>query len=232
MPKTADPAVKEALVEAAARLIAQHEALTTRRLATEVGASTMAVYTHFGSIEQLRRAVRMEGFRRLRDHLGVVEETDDPVADFCVAGWAYCTNAIENPHLYRVMFMETPLDDDDASVGLDTFETLVRHIQRCIDAGRFAQADPWAHAIRAWAMVHGASALHIAGMLQPTDVLEVTLDSAVAFILNFGDTPERLLESLDRSRRRGLAAGMLSEKEAAYRRIADSLRTAAGVPPE
>ena len=49
-PRTADPALRVTLIETAARLIAEHgtDALTLRRLASEVGASTMAIYTHFG----------------------------------------------------------------------------------------------------------------------------------------------------------------------------------------
>jgi AcrR family transcriptional regulator len=162
----------------------------------------MAVYTHFGSIEELRRAVRRAGFERLRQHLARAGETDDPVADVSVAGWGYCINAIENPNLYRVMFMEAPLDDEDAGVGLDTFESLVRGAQRCIDAGRFGPADPWGLATRLWAMVHGAAALHVAGMFQESDALLVTTASARAFFVDFGDEPEAADRSIAVARAR------------------------------
>src|SRR5438477_232205 len=62
MPRESAPnsAVGPALIEAAARLIATEGAsgLTLRRVAEEVGTSTMAVYTHFGGMPELRRAVR------------------------------------------------------------------------------------------------------------------------------------------------------------------------------
>jgi AcrR family transcriptional regulator len=196
-PRTADPAVREALVEAAARLIAQHETLTTRRLAAEVGTSTMAVYTHFGSLDEVRRAVRGAGFQRLREHMSLVAVTDDPVADLGVSGWGYCVNGIKNPNLYRVMFMETPLDELDATVGLDTFEMLVAGVQRCVDAGRL-QGDAWELATQMWAMVHGAVALHIAGMLDELTVIRVTTASARAFFVDFGDTPAATQTALAR----------------------------------
>ena len=196
MPRTADPTVRDALVEAAAKLIADHEPLTTRRLAAEVGTSTMAVYTHFGSIDELRRAVRRAGFERLRANLARATQTGDPVADVSVQGWGYCINAIQNPNLYRVMFMESPLDERDASVGLDTFETLVAGVQRCIDAGRFRPADAWSLAIRLWTNVHGASSLHVAGMLQREDVLEVATKSGRALFIDFGDEPAATERSL------------------------------------
>lgn len=188
MPRTADPAVRDALVEAAAKLIAEHEPLTTRRLAAEVGTSTMAVYTHFGSIDELRRAVRRAGFERLRSNLARAGETDDPVADVAVQGWGYCMNAIDNPNLYRVMFMEAPLDEEDAGVGLDTFETLVRGVGRCIEAERI-RGDAWTLALRLWTVVHGASALYVAAMLTPADVLDVAGAGAQALYVSFGDDP-------------------------------------------
>ena len=68
MPKTADPTVRVRLIEAAARILAEEGpgALTLRRVAAEVGTSTMAVYTHFGGMTELRRAVREQGFRAPR----------------------------------------------------------------------------------------------------------------------------------------------------------------------
>jgi AcrR family transcriptional regulator len=195
-PRTADPAIREALVEVAARLIASHEPLTTRRLASEVGTSTMAVYTHFGGLDQVRRAVRVAGFERLRAHLSRVERTDDPAADVAVLGWGYCVNAIRNPTLYRVMFMEVPLDEADEAVGLDTFEQLVNGIQRCIDAGRFRPADAWELATYMWANVHGATALHLAGLLDEPGVLRAAMAGARAFMVDFGDSPDAVDRAL------------------------------------
>src|SRR5438132_1597400 len=104
-PKIADPAVRTALIESAARLISEHGTggMTIRTLASEVGTSTMAVYTHFGSMEELVREVRREGFARLAAFQASVRPTDDPVADVAAQGIAYYFNAIVNPALYRVM---------------------------------------------------------------------------------------------------------------------------------
>ena len=76
-PRSADPAIRTALLDAAARILAADgpSALSTRRLATEVGASTMAVYTHFGSMDQVRQAVRQDGFARLAAELDAVDRT-------------------------------------------------------------------------------------------------------------------------------------------------------------
>src|SRR6476659_8739147 len=95
-PKTADPNVRTALVETAARLLTEEgpSALTTRRLAREVGASTMAVYTHFGGMDELLGAMSVEGFRRLARRLNRVKQTEDTVADVVELGRAYRRNAL------------------------------------------------------------------------------------------------------------------------------------------
>ncbi len=203
-PKTADPAVRVALIEHAARLIAEEgrEALTLRRLAAEVGTSTMAVYTHFGGMDDLRRAVRSEGFARLAQHLGAVEATDDPVADLVVLGSAYHLNGTTNPNLYRVMFMERALDADDADMGIGTFETLVDAVRRCIAARRFHDADPVVLANQLWATSHGVVALQLARMLSDEDADECLRATALNLLTAFGDDPAKLRASYRRARPR------------------------------
>src|SRR3954453_23743329 len=154
--RTDRPQQRAALIAAAARLIATEGlgALTLRRVADEVGTSTMAVYTHFGGMPELRRAVRREGFAKLAARAARVGESDDPVADVAMLGLEYYDHAISDPHLYRVMYMEQPLDEDDAQTGWDTFGTLQAAMRRCIEAGRFAPADAEDLAREIWALTH------------------------------------------------------------------------------
>lgn len=198
-PRVADPAVADALVETGARLIAEREPLTTRRLATEVGTSTSAVYTHFGSMEELRRAIRREGFARLAEYLTRIEPSDDPVADLIRQGWSYCRNATTNPNMYRAMFMEAPVDKSDAEVGLYTFQMLVDAVQRSIDARRFDGDDAWEMGLRLWAATHGAVALHLSGTIDAQRLDQLTLELARALFVSFGDDPEKVEDSLGRA---------------------------------
>jgi len=196
--------LRSALVDAAARLIATEgaPALTLRRVADEVGASTMAIYTHFGGMPELRRAVRREGFARLTKQLAEVEETDDPVADLAVAGGAYYANAIRNADLYRVGFMEQPLDSADAEVGSEAFSALVRSVERCIASGRFEAADPSEIATEFWALGHGVITLQLAQLISPEQALH-TLEGAILKLFRaYGDEFDATSESLQRARRR------------------------------
>ena len=196
-PRVADPAIAVAMVEAGARLIADHEPLSTRRLAAEVGTSTSAVYTHFGSITDVRRAIRRVGFERLAEYQAF-DRTDDPVADVVKQGWAYCRNALVNPNMYRVMFMEAPVDESDAEIGLYTFQALVDEVQRCVDAGRFhgAAGDL---AMQLWASTHGVVALHLAGMLDAAQVDHMTFAIARALFISFSDDPSKADASFGRA---------------------------------
>jgi AcrR family transcriptional regulator len=207
-PRPADPAVRTALLETAARIIATEGPgrLTLRRLAHEVGVSTMAIYTHFGSMTELRRCIRREGFGRLGARQAAVATSGDAVADLCVLGWAYYRNAMENPNLYRAMFMEGPVDAADAAVGLETFDQLVATVQRCIDAGRFSPADPVHLATQLWAVIHGLVTLELAHLLSEDQVLSCLAAASCNLFQGFGDDPRAIGRSFARGRERMVGA--------------------------
>src|ERR1700722_3869483 len=96
-PRIADPSLRTDLIETAARLVATEgrQGLTLRRLASEVGTSAVAIYTHFGGMDELRREARREVLARLRDELDTVKTTRDPVADLSMPGLAYCPSTTE-----------------------------------------------------------------------------------------------------------------------------------------
>ena len=212
-PKAQDPQVRSSLIEAAARLLAEHgpDALTTRRLATEVGTSTMAVYTYFAGMDELRREVAREGFRRLAAYLDAVPDSDDPVYDLSALGGAYITNAFTNYDLYRFMFLENPEDDD---VGEGTFERLVRGVQRAMDIGRFEKGDPLPPATQLWVMAHGVVTLHKAGCLTLDETLTTMRDMALNLFTGFGDDKDAAIESMTKATELFLGAALPPTAEA------------------
>ena len=206
-PRAPDPQIRSALIEAAARLLAEHgpDALTTRRLASEVGASTMAVYTYFAGMEELRKEVAREGFRRLAAYLDDVPDTDDPVYDLSSLGAAYVRNALTNYDLYRFMFLEGSEDDD---VGEGTFERLVRGVQRAMDVGRFEKADPLDNATQLWAMAHGVVTLHKAGCLTIEEMVQTMAGMALNLFCGFGDDKDAALTSMAKAQEEWMALSM------------------------
>jgi AcrR family transcriptional regulator len=169
-PRIHDETVRIQLIEAAARLLADEgpSALSTRRIAREVGTSTTAIYSLLGSKEQVIRAVYLEGFQRLADRQNAMARTDDPVADLGALGMVYLDNGLANPHLYDVMFHRTLPEftpqPDDLAFALSTLQDVVVLLQRCIDAG-FHTGDATAIATEVWALVHGITSLAIADMI-------------------------------------------------------------------
>jgi AcrR family transcriptional regulator len=192
--------LRGALIAAAARLIATEgtSALTLRRVADEVGTSTMAIYTHFGGMPELRRAVRREGFARLAARGARVGQSEDPVADVAMLGVEYYLLAMSEPHLYRVMYMEQPLDEADAASGQYTFGTLADAMKRCIGAGRFAAGDPETLAREFWALGHGLITLQLARLLSAEEVRVCMADGALRLFTAFGDDPRAANASVAR----------------------------------
>jgi len=203
-PRTADVGVRLVLIEAAARLLAQEgpDALTTRRLASEVGASTMAVYTHFEDMDDLRRAVRLEWFKRLSEHLARVPTTTDPVADLAALGWAYFFNAVDNEHMFRITVVDPLPDPDVATHGIDAFQVLANSVQRCMDEGRLRSGDASARALQIWMMGNGVLVACLAGFITIDDAIGHFYEMAWSLLTTFGDDPEAARESLERGRRR------------------------------
>jgi len=178
-----DHPASDRLVAAAIRLLEDGgpEALQARRLAAEIGASTMAVYTHFGGMRQLVEAVAREGFARFSRLLAAVPETADPVADLLELGVVYCDHAMANPQLYRLMFGVTA-PGGHRLPGVDTrelmasgsfpegraaFGSLVRAVARVIAAGDGPGEDAVQAASQIWSATHGYVLLEVAGYFGP-----------------------------------------------------------------
>lgn len=202
-PKAVDPSTRTDLVEAAARVLASEgpRALTSRRLAAEVGTSTMAVYTYLGGMDGVRRAVRQEGFSRLTAYLDAVPPSEDSVADLVACGAAYLTNGLTNPHLYRVMFSEGWLDEEEAAVGLNTFQRLIDAVHRCTEAGRFHRADCRRRAVQLWTMMHGMVSLALAGLLPAEEIPHHAADMSLRLFIGYGDDPTAAERSVNRALR-------------------------------
>ena len=89
MPRPRNPEIGRQLLDAAARVLAEEgeAAVTARRLATEVGTSTMAVYTNFGGMDELLLQVWRDGFASFGAARDAPPTTADPIADFIEQGW-------------------------------------------------------------------------------------------------------------------------------------------------
>lgn len=197
------------LVEAAARVLAEEgpAALTSRRLAAEIGSSTMVVFSRFQNMAEIRWAVREEGFVRLNARLDALPASDDPVADLVAAGVVFFASGVANPHLYRAMFLDRAPPDDNLGAG--TFERLVALVRRCVTAGRFPAAQEslvpvWAAQL--WSMRHGMVTMTVAELLPDEQARFVLDDMTFRLLVGYGDDPARARRSIDQGSRAAATA--------------------------
>ncbi|MGH3760820.1 TetR/AcrR family transcriptional regulator [Actinophytocola sp.] len=185
------------LIDRAAQMLRTREPVTLRSVVAGTGVSTMAVYTYFGGMDGLWRAMRQEGFTRLAGTLHGVRLTADPVRDLAALGSAYLSNALAAPDLYRVMF-DAGFELDDPEAADESLRPVVRAVERAREAGRFREdVDPPALATQTWTIGHGLASLVTAGPLPP-EALAHGVAMLAALFTTAGDDPARCRRSLKR----------------------------------
>ncbi|MCH9733731.1 MAG: TetR/AcrR family transcriptional regulator [Actinomycetia bacterium] len=206
--------VRDRLIEGGIRLLEVDgpQALNVRNVATEIGTSTMAVYTHFDGIAGLLDAIADEVFARFTHALTEVPETEDPVADFFAMGVAYRGFALANPQRYQLMFgissheaisgNRTDLTVTGAATNrIDraaSFEALRKAVRRMIAAGRIRGGGEPAIAGRLWSLIHGAVLLEMAGFFGHEDrgLTEILGPLAIDVFVGMGDDRDRATLSM------------------------------------
>jgi AcrR family transcriptional regulator len=182
-------------------------AIQARTLAGEIGASTMAVYTHFGGMPKLIEAMMREGLARFAEHTRGVSHTDDPMADLIAGGLAYREFAIQNPQLYRLLFgltdlgraLKLPQDAAtpwDLTEGVDALSVLVGAVERVVKAGRIRPQDPTPAATQILSATHGFVLLAMSGFIDTHGLQDVMAPLAINLMVGLGDTRRRAERSL------------------------------------
>jgi AcrR family transcriptional regulator len=187
--------LREEILAAATRLLFEtgdEAAVSIRAVAAAVGVSTPSIYLHFADKNELIWAVCEEHFRRFTEELEqAAAGSDDPVESLMRRARAYVRFGLDNPEGYRILFMsrgdlEPKEEFMDEGSGLDAFASLVRAVERCMEAGAIRRdEDPTTVAFGCWALAHGITSLLISmpGMPWPTGPEEM-VDGLVTRHLN------------------------------------------------
>lgn len=167
-PRLYDMGLRERLLERAMAMAAAGgvDGVSLRLLARDVGTSTNAIYTMFGSKEALLALVfrsAVESFAQAQFAFGT---TDDALQDLYSLGRNYRRWALANEPLYLVMLRrdegkEQGADGTDELAG-QTMMPLRSVVQRLVDEGIFIPFDPDQIAMSIWMSVHGFVSLEIA----------------------------------------------------------------------
>jgi AcrR family transcriptional regulator len=176
--RTPSREIESAVVEAALRLLADDgpAALTVRGLAAEAGIAPMGIYNHFGDKNGVIDIVWRRGFEELTRSVSIALELDDPIEGLRAGLMAYRRFALDHRTTYAVMFLRevpnfTP-SDESLVIAAESFEVLIRGVERTIRAGELHHGDPREIAQQLWAATHGAVALEIADMCLVDDMAQ------------------------------------------------------------
>lgn len=203
--------VPDRLIKATVKLLAEEgpSAIKARTVASETGLSTMVVYSHFGGIPELLRAVADYGFSELDRAFASVPVTEDPVTDLFGMALTCREMARGNPHLYDLMFglsvratyRPTTAAEPRLSGRSPAFRAAYDRLHvastRFVESGRVRPANADVVAAALWSYVHGFVTLelaeHFVGFADP--VREVMVPMGVTLTVGLGDEAERSLES-------------------------------------
>lgn len=159
--KERERAARRRLIIETARRIAETDgwdAVTTRRLATEVEYSQPVLYAHFQNMSEVADAVALDGFDELAGKLRAARRSSKTPADALDRlGKAYLLFARRNPALYDAMFdRKSALHfaaDDTPRPLTDAFN----EIRDVVAAAHDGDADTLTEVI--WAAWHGLVSL-------------------------------------------------------------------------
>ncbi|WP_197379847.1 TetR/AcrR family transcriptional regulator [Mycolicibacterium mengxianglii] len=165
-----DRAARHRLILDTARTLAESEgwdAVTTRRLSTEIEYSQPVLYKHFSNMEAIAEALAIDGFgelaqalRTARTSVGASESPLIPMAH------AYLSFARDNPALYDAMFLRATklrfAAEDTPAPMMDAFNEL-----RAAVATVAGDRDVETRTEVLWATLHGLIMLDRGGRLRP-----------------------------------------------------------------
>jgi AcrR family transcriptional regulator len=163
-------ATRHRLILRTARRLAEAEgwdAVTTRRLSTEIEYSQPVLYKHFPSMEAIAEALAIQGFGELADAIRTARA--DAGADqspLVPMARAYLSFARDNPALYDAMFIRATnlrfAADDTPAPLVAAFDEL-RVAVAIVSGGR--DVDTLTEVF--WAALHGLTSLGRGGRLRP-----------------------------------------------------------------
>ncbi len=114
--------------------------LSARKLATELGVTTRAIYATFGDMDGLISQLVAKGYTILGDNLLSVPITDDPIHDLELIGVdGFRAFALNHPNLYRMTFEHVPANAlSEAAVKqamTESYDTLMGFVIRAQQSG-------------------------------------------------------------------------------------------------
>ena len=163
-------AVRRQLIITTARKLAEAEgwdAVTTRRLSTEIEYSQPVLYKHFTGMEQIADAIAIDGFGELADSIRAARSGADGASDALTqTAQAYLDFARDHPAVYDAMFTRATALHFAAEDTPPQLRTAFAELRQAVGLVADEQdADALTEVL--FAALHGLSTLGRAGRLRP-----------------------------------------------------------------
>ncbi|MFC4947107.1 TetR/AcrR family transcriptional regulator [Pseudonocardia sp. GCM10023141] len=172
-PKIHDEKLRVRLLRRAGAIVSADglDRLSLRTLATDCETSTTAVYSLFGGKTGLLTELFDEAFRRLGRHLAQVRPGADALDDLVRMGQAYRDSALDDPHLFAMMFTgrtRLPAEAEGRTVAGTALGPLREAVERAVDEKVLRpDTDAATASLVLWTTVHGWASLQLRGFLPP-----------------------------------------------------------------
>ena len=156
---------RERIIATAQQLLAAEglDAVSLRRLASELGVTAPALYAHVESKAVLLAALGDAEFALLAERLrAVAAASSDPVEQIRAQSCAYVEHALARPALFQLMAVFRPAwVDQPAATELEgasaAFEVATEPVSAAIAAGRITERDVLLTSLTIWAAAHGVA---------------------------------------------------------------------------
>ena len=196
-PREHNQATAIALLEAAERTVEAEglDGLSVRGVADDVGTTTRAVYSLFGSKDGLLVALGNRAFTMLGGAVSELPVTTDPAGDLVEAGVAVFRRfAIEHPSLFRIGVQQTAgppvVASDLAEAATQAFAGLEMRVTRIKVAGLLGCRSVRDAACQFHALCEGLAAIELRGVMTPGEEERIWRDALTALVAGFAVTQE------------------------------------------
>lgn len=197
-PRLHDEVTAGALLAAAEGVVERSgiDALSVRRVADEVGTSTRAVYSLFGSKNGLVVALGAQAFRLLGRAVHELPVTDNPAKDVVEAGvTGFRPFALNHPSLFSIAVQHTAISPATAAEFLaaadDAMQELEARLARLRDAGLLGERTLRQAATHFHALCEGLAALELRGALTRGNEEKTWRDGLSTLVAGLATAPQR-----------------------------------------
>jgi AcrR family transcriptional regulator len=179
--------LKEALIAAARKLIAEHgpQGFTLNEASRTAGVSPSAPYRHFRDRNALIEATAEEGFNLFRERLlASAEGAANPYEALHKMGAAYYAFALDEPGFYQAMFSSgLPAVGAPVTEAGDRAFAVLEHAVRALGA---QEHQVRSLAIKIWAFTHGMTGLIASGSVSTLEAGRLAADAVDAMLRDSG----------------------------------------------